>query len=453
MAALWKVTLSLCVGSVQAWDQHVLFLGNSFSFFNGGVWRQYKTIAEHCIPGLRVWYSHSASGAETLSMHSHNTQERGMVEADPFDILVLQDQSGLNEADQGYEAVKNWFIPQARKKKAMIGFFETWSTPRMGGNFSANTEWLKSYYEANAAFAREAGVKVTIARAGEAYREVLEDKFGGDFTDPGFQSMYFYDHQHPSYLGHNLAAWTMVLAYNKDYFMNEGKGCDASRVPNVQNQDTDWKFMFAEIACELAGVCEKKKRTSDTKLNDLAKRMQGEWVRRKELPDCDGSHCNFLEKWTVDGTTVTQKGLVGNWSTVDGHNTVHMVPEIKSYKLHILGEDVKIVPKNVMVKTVTSTKMWLGDCTVVTRPSDKDAASLEECWCLDDGWRDNQGNDCKFYMGKILNDGFSPFTACFRSPRLSDGATASVACPICNKCLPRPESDGQVERKLGSFHV
>lgn len=418
--------------SFFAEDQHVLFLGNSYSFFNGGgpgIWDQYKHIAEACIPGFHVYYQQQSAAAWTLAMFAQDAEAKHKVADGVYDLLVIQDQSTLMELEGGLDAVKNWFGPQARKHGALLGLYETWASPSLGNNLTAWTVFLEAYYEKAAKLARAQGAEVVIARAGEAFHEVLKDKFNYDWQMPEFHKLYFSDYNHASFLGHNLAAWTMVLSFNRHRFTETG--CDAHRVPNVANQNDDWKFMFAQIACELADVCPKKEvKWPEPPMTGLLLQLQGEWIRKKTLPEevCQpGAHCTFLEIWRVNGTLVTQTTKEGRYD----QDHVEMYTQELTHYLKVDGDTVKLMPEMSHVHQVKDGKVWFDDCMVLTRPEKKNTAQVDECWCMGDGtWKDYDSATCDTYATNIAH-GAIPVNICKKE---GGGIAAENACLACGKC-------------------
>eukprot|EP00930_Biecheleria_cincta_P057772 TRINITY_DN43651_c0_g1_i1.p1 TRINITY_DN43651_c0_g1~~TRINITY_DN43651_c0_g1_i1.p1 ORF type:complete len:466 (+),score=70.86 TRINITY_DN43651_c0_g1_i1:41-1399(+) len=441
-----------CAVMAFAEEQRVLFVGDSFSFVNGGVWRQYKTIAEACIPGLHVSYAQSSEGARTLAMASADPAARKLVHDMQYDILVVQDQSSLEELEEGLEAIKEWLSPAAKQHEALLGLYETWASPYMV-NITAGTLWLKAFYEKAATIARGQGAEVAIARAGEAFLKFLDEECGHDWQDPAFHTLYAGDFQHPSYLGHNLVAWTMVLSFNAKRF-EHGKGCDASRVPDVPGQSKDWKPTFARIACELSGVCSKQAKSSSHKeLRGQALKLQGHWVRQRKLPlpqaQCNRTDhdCTYLEQWAINGTSVTQIGKSANWTL----NGATLVTKERTHYLHVLDDDnVKMIPDMSFVKQISDNKVWFSDCVVLTRAEKADLSMVDECWCVDNAaWQDLDGRDCAWWESYVDKNNYDPSMYC--NKLMNGHAAAMLSCPGCGKCSVPDER--KEARQLTSVHI
>jgi len=430
------------VSAAVAEQQNVLFLGNSFSFVSSGVWTQYKTIAEACIPGLQVSTTFQGQGAETLRMAGEDLATVSMVRDGHYDILVLQDQSEL--AESGYDAVKHVFAPQAKAHGALLGLYETWATPDADGkNLTQGTLLRKGYYEILAKVAREVGAEVAMARGGEAFDKVMKS-VGGDWEYPTFLHLLSGDYDHPSELGLNLVAWTMVLSFNRKRFPTTG--CDTSKVPNAPGQSDEQKIFYAKIACELAGVCPPEAAGAVAPVVPPGCKagvgLQGEWVRKLKLPasECGGSSdCTYLENWVVSGTQVTQYAREG--------------AKLHSLRVSQYGTDlcyVKLLPMFAYIKRLTQTKVMFNDCQVWTRKANAAEATVDECWCVSSGlWKDAAGDTCAAYeQGQPKGQDYycdstgEDRVSMFRSVR------AWETCPGCQRCTEPPPLPSASARSL-----
>jgi len=411
--------------------QKVLFVGNSFSYVHGGVWSQYKAIAEACVPGLKVQAKHNAVGCRTLAMAVGDSAAE-MVRAQSYDILVLQDQSDLMDYRGGIRSIKGFFAPEANRRGATVGFYQTWAKPGWG-NFTADTLARIHAYKGFARVAETAGAKTVMARVGEAFLGVL-NSCGGDTEDPSFTKLYDGDLEHPSKLGLNLAAWVMAYAFNSKR-MPVG-GCDTAKVPSVQGQSDTQKRQFATIACELAGACSMSA-ANDEQKKPLCKRaaaMQGNWLRRRtrmlehcdqKLGDARRADCFFTEQWHVDGTLVT--------ATVEGKSEQHNL-RVRDYGSFC---SVKLVPEMIYAKRVEDNMIVFNDCQVWRRAADGSTyPPSDECECMTPAtWKDQDGDNCQVYAsgGRKHND-----AACDSGVGGIVSRTQSLqawqACPGCGRC-------------------
>lgn len=444
MAPAIPVAFLLSASMVFAEKQEVLFIGNSFSFVNGGIWTQYKSVAEACVPGLQVSTTFKGAGAETLSQASRDPAILAALNGGGYDILVLQDQSEL--AEDGNDAVQKVFAPQAQRHGALLSLYQTWATPDADGrNLSQGTAVRKQYYDGLARVAQRSGAKVAVARAGEAFQEVLES-VSLDYEHPEFLSLLADDYDHPSLLGLNLVAWVMVLSFNARSF--SASGCDPNKVPLVPGQSDEQKSSFARIACELAGICQKRPALPSQPLCGAAADLQGEWVRKRTAPECKDEPrnssssvpCTYIEKWVVSGTQVTQisRGIQ------------------KQHRLRVgqYGDlcTVKLLPTFAYVRQITESKVLFNDCMVWTRTWRANVAEPDECWCVSaQTWTDNGGNACSSYepvrrsQSKLSCENIgSVHVTRFRALR------AWEACPGCERCSPPPQVTPAESRLLAS---
>jgi len=419
------------VPSSSSHMQKVLFVGNSFSYVHGGIWSQYKVIAEACVPGLKVQTEHNAVGCRTLAMAAGDSAAE-MVRAQAYDILVLQDQSDLMDYRGGIRSIKGFFAPEANKRGATVGFYQTWAKPGWG-NFTADTLTRKYAYQRFARVAETAGAKTLMARVGEAFLGVLNN-LGGDTEDPSFTKLYDGDLEHPSTLGLNLAAWVMAYAFNSKQ-MPVG-GCNAANVPSVQGQSDIQKRQFAAIACDLAGACSMSP-ANDERKKPLCKRaaaMQGNWLRRmtreaahgdQKLGDARPADCLFTEHWHVDGTRVT--------ATVEGKAAQHNL-RVRDYGSFC---SVKLVPELIYVKQEEENRIVFNDCRVWRRAvGGSTHPPSDECECMTTAtWKDQDGDNCQVYApgGKKHSE-----AACDAGLGGIVSRTQSLqawqVCPGCGRC-------------------
>jgi len=411
--------------------QRVLFIGNSFSYVHGGVWSQYKAIAEACVPGLRVQVEHNAVGCRTLAMAAGDSAAE-MVKAQSYDTLVLQDQSDLMDYRGGIRSIKGFFAPEANVHGAAVGFYQTWAKPGWG-NFTADTLARIHAYEGFARVAETAGAKTVMARVGEAFLRVL-NTCGGDTEDPSFTKLYDADLEHPSELGLNLAGWVMAFAFNSRRIPIGG--CDTTKVPSLPGQSDKQKRQFATIACELAGACSKSSVHDAEKQKPLCKRaeaMQGDWLRRRtrmqahcdrKLGDTRPADCFFTEQWHVDGTLVT--------ATVETKAAQHGL-RVRDYGSFC---SVKLVPELIYAKRVERNRIVFNDCQVWRRAGDGMNPPPDECECMTPTtWKDQEGDSCQVYApgGRKHSD-----AACDAGLGGIVSRTQSLqawqACPGCGRC-------------------
>lgn len=444
MTLLWKLALFHCAHGAFAETQRVVFIGNAFSSYNGGIWRQYKQVAEACIPGLNVSYEHRSDVSWTLSQATQDRSTHALVSDGQYDILVIQEQGQLEGMEEGLEAVKNVFGPAAKTHGAVLGVFETWASPFMV-NLTAGTMWLKAYAEKAANLASGTGAEVIIARAGQAFYEILKNTCDYDWQSSYYRALFDDDLLHPSELGHNLVAWNMVLSFNAKRF--DGNGCDASKVPNVDGQDEAQKSKFARVACELAGICSKPQDAPHASLNGLASKLQGEWIRRKQLPlaqgPCTSSNCTYLEKWVVGGQWMTQVSKDVNFT---GDSAKMITRESKHYLRMIGNNSVKMIPEMALVEEITDSKVLFTDCTVLTRPDSAENAEVDECWCVGtEAWRDKDGRSCDWWEDYVGKNDYDPSMYCLQ--KMDWGEMATTICPGCGKCKAR------ASRELRAMHV
>ena len=215
------------------WPKRVLFIGNSYTGYNGGLDSALGAFAEGhaCSPGYAmVTKRHSPGGKMLFHHYAQATTEGSALHAllnEPagWDVVVLQDQSQVPgfpasaaaEKQQNLDIIED-FTLLIEATGASLVFFMTWG--RRDGD--SNNAWLyPDYsemqtqlalgYEEYAALAEGVATKpVTIAPVGYGWRAVhdniLTPPVAPELATERFESLYAGDGSHPSGRGTYLAA-------------------------------------------------------------------------------------------------------------------------------------------------------------------------------------------------------------------------------------------------------
>lgn len=80
-------------GWTLPYPQNILFIGNSYTYFNGGIQNHLFSFIEETIPELDMYSSAIANGGATLQSHYLNTNTISTIESGHWDYIVLQEQS------------------------------------------------------------------------------------------------------------------------------------------------------------------------------------------------------------------------------------------------------------------------------------------------------------------------------------------------------------------------
>jgi hypothetical protein len=167
----------------------ILFVGNSYTFYNGGIPAVLTAMAKS--RGRDVEAVPSVSGGKSLEWHWEEGTARHTIEnGGPWDYVVLQDYStrAITDAPSLFTYARK-FDAEIRKAGAKTAFFMTWARYNQ-------PETQATITQAYDKIARELGAPV--ARVGPAFERVLDEK-------PSIR-LHMDDRSHPTPAGTYLAA-------------------------------------------------------------------------------------------------------------------------------------------------------------------------------------------------------------------------------------------------------
>ena len=185
---------------------NVLFIGNSYTYFNDMPAAIFKEIAESA--GYSVRVSSIVKGGWTLEKHADPADECGQrvdkaLKEEKFDFIVLQEQSCRPAVDTElfYKAARALF-ERADENGAKVILYSTWGRKKGSSTlekYGFTTESMT--YKLDAAY-DEIGLELgaDCAKVGLAFFDVTQN------TDI---DLYDRDLTHPSYSGSYLAAMTL----------------------------------------------------------------------------------------------------------------------------------------------------------------------------------------------------------------------------------------------------
>lgn len=141
-AASVVALLGGCTGDWGTSGKSVLFLGNSFTDYNGGLDAMLTALAPRT-HAFRV-----APGGSTLKQHSVSADDARALASGPWDVVVLQDQSQYPVVEPSlFAAGAATMVKQIRAVKATPMFLATWGRPDSPG---VTSEALDAAYRAEA---------------------------------------------------------------------------------------------------------------------------------------------------------------------------------------------------------------------------------------------------------------------------------------------------------------
>lgn len=195
----------------------ILFIGNSYTFYNDMPTAIFKTLAKSA--GYEVEITTITNGGHTLEKMADPNDtygakvEKALNGTNKYDYVILQEQSvrPANEsAEKFYAAVRN-LSARIRESGATPILYSTWGR-KTGSNTLTNNGWTNESMTWKLAAAYEAIGKeldIPVAHVGLAFYDI--------FTDPNPIDIYNDDKSHPNYAGSYLAAATLFAKiFNTD---------------------------------------------------------------------------------------------------------------------------------------------------------------------------------------------------------------------------------------------
>jgi hypothetical protein len=181
----------------------VLFIGNSYTFFNGGLGSIIQSMAAAIPGGRRFEFVEVTKGGQTLEGHWRDGKALAEIRKGKWDYVVLQEHSlrPVQERDKMWQYAR-LFDAEVRKVGAKTVFYETWARK----NRPEMQALLDSAY---GGIARE--IAATVAPAGLAWERVLKAK-------PDIK-LHITDLSHPTPAGSYLNA----CVFYETFF---GKSCE-----------------------------------------------------------------------------------------------------------------------------------------------------------------------------------------------------------------------------------
>jgi hypothetical protein len=170
----------------------ILFIGNSLTYWNDGLWLHLERLAASGKPSTPVITRAAVEGGASLKSLWARTGPRGAIAAGPWDVVVLQED--LPETNvEDFRAHVRLFVAEVRKTGARPVLLMAWAYERLAG--------ITMDVIADAHRAAAAELKSEVAPVGLAWRRASEQR-------PDL-NLYAPDREHPSIHGSYLA--TAVL--------------------------------------------------------------------------------------------------------------------------------------------------------------------------------------------------------------------------------------------------
>jgi len=182
--ASWKAIAQSPVST----PRKVLFIGDSFTYTQGGIYTHFEKLAAAATPALVVSTDKAVAGGAYLKRLWEMLEPVRLIDSGAFDVVVLQDDIPETNLDY-FRQYARMFVDEVRKNKGRPVLFMAWAYQRLG--------WIsmQQIAEAHRNLAKE--LNVDVAPVGLAWQQASKQRPDLD--------MYAADREHPSIYGMYLA--------------------------------------------------------------------------------------------------------------------------------------------------------------------------------------------------------------------------------------------------------
>lgn len=178
----------------------ILFIGNSLTFWNDGLWVHLERMAERAIPPVAVTTARSVFPGAFLRSLWERREPREAIRTRRYDVVLLQEDLPETRVDDFREHARR-FVAEVRQAGARPVLLMAWAYPRLG--------WISMAEIAAAHRAAAAELKVDVAPVGLAWRRATQQR--------GSLDLYAPDREHPSIAGTYLTtAVVYATVFGKD---------------------------------------------------------------------------------------------------------------------------------------------------------------------------------------------------------------------------------------------
>ena len=186
--------------STSTLPRKVLFIGDSFTYSQGGIYTHLEKLAAATDPPILVTTDKAVAGGAFLKRLWELQQPVKAINTGGFDVVVLQDDIPETTVDS-FRQYARMFVDEVRKNKARPVLFMAWAYQRL--NWISMADIARAHRD----LARE--LNVDVAPVGLAWQLAAKEQPGLD--------MYAADREHPSVYGMYLAACVVyATVYGKN---------------------------------------------------------------------------------------------------------------------------------------------------------------------------------------------------------------------------------------------
>src|SRR5262249_21375472 len=186
--------------SASTAPRKVLFVGDSFTYAQGGIYTHFEKLAAAATPPLTVTTDKAVAGGAFLKRLWELQEPVKAIDSGAFDVVVLQDDIPETNVDY-FRQYARMFVEEVRKNKARPVLFMAWAYQRLG--------WISMDEIAKAHRNLGKELNVDVAPVGLAWQQASKQRPNLD--------MYASDREHPSIYGTYLATCVIYpTIYGKD---------------------------------------------------------------------------------------------------------------------------------------------------------------------------------------------------------------------------------------------
>jgi hypothetical protein len=198
--AAFAITIVMAQAVATPVPHKILFIGDSFTFWQNGIYTHFEKLAAAASPPLMVTADKFAGGGAFLHRLWDMKDPVKAIDTGSYDVVVLQEDIPETTVADFREYARK-FVAVIRKNHARAVFFMAWAYPQRG--------WISMAEIAQAHRDSATELNVDVAPVGLAWEQASKQRPGMNFYGP--------DHEHPSIYGTYLATCVVYATiYGRD---------------------------------------------------------------------------------------------------------------------------------------------------------------------------------------------------------------------------------------------
>jgi hypothetical protein len=196
----WTIAILICLSLAGTAPQKILFIGDSFTYAQGGLYTHLEKLAAAATPPLLVTTGRATAGGSPLKRLWELSEPRNAINTGAYDVVVLQDDIPETTVDN-FRQYARMFVDEVRKNHGRPVLFMAWAYQRLG--------WISMQEIADAHRRLAKELNVDVAPAGLAWQLASKQRPSLDMYGP--------DREHPSMAGTYLATCVVyATVYGND---------------------------------------------------------------------------------------------------------------------------------------------------------------------------------------------------------------------------------------------